>query len=84
MATHGQLIEAGDASGDEPPSPPWHPIRGPRDASTLFYAVLRKPVQGRDRNIWIGLLCIRHGGRQAFLEDQGWEEVKVEDIGVGA
>jgi hypothetical protein len=44
----------------------------------MWYAVLRK----RERGIFIGTLCIRHTGRQASLEQRGWEEVPVERIGV--
>ena len=80
VATHAQLIEAGDAPEREPPALPWHAVQGPSDASTALYAVLRKRVEGRDRAVWIGTLCIRYGGRQAFLEDRGWEEVSVADI----
>ena len=57
---------------------PWHPIQGPSDASTMWYAVLRK----RERGVFIGTLCIRHTGRQASLEQAGWEEVPVGAIGV--
>jgi len=44
----------------------------------MWYAVLRK----RERGIYIGTLCIRHTGRQASLEERGWEEVPVAEIGV--
>jgi hypothetical protein len=80
VATHAQLIEAGEASDRLPPERPWHPLQGPNDVSTLFYAVLRKKVRGREREAWIGLLCIRHGPRQASLEAAGWEEVQVDEI----
>ena len=79
MATQRQLAEAGLVDTTETPVSPWHPIQGPSDASTMWYAVLRK----RTRGIFIGTLCIRHTGRQASLEEQGWEEVPVEAIGVG-
>ena len=42
----------------------------------MWYAVLRK----RERGVFIGTLCIRHTGRQASLEERGWEEVPVEAI----
>ena len=78
MASRRQLSEAGIAPpGDDPPRP-WHAIQGPSDASTMWYAVLRK----RERGVFIGTLCFRHTGRQAFLEQQGWEEVPIADIGV--
>jgi hypothetical protein len=44
----------------------------------MWYVVLRKPVRG----IYIGTLCIRHTGRQTLLEEQGWEEVPIEQIGL--
>lgn len=78
VATRGQLVEAGFADADEQPLPPWYPIQGPRDASTMWYAVLRK----RERGVFIGTLCIRHTGRQNLLEERGWEEVAVGAIGV--
>ena len=80
VATHRQLIESGEATDTEPPSLPWHPVQGPRDASTAVYAVLRKRVQGRERSAWIGVLSIRYGDRQASLRKDGWEEVSVEEI----
>ena len=76
MATRGQLAEAGLVDDFEKPVRPWHPIQGPSDASTMWYAVLRK----RERGVFIGTLCIRHTGRQASLEEQGWTEVPVDEI----
>jgi hypothetical protein len=78
VATRRQLEDAGVVAGDNPPPRPWHPIQGPSDASTMWYAVLRKRAKG----VFIGTLCIRHTGRQASLEGQGWEEVPVAEIGV--
>jgi hypothetical protein len=77
VATRTQLVEAGETDSDDMPLKPWHPIQGPRDASTMWYAVLRK----RERGVFIGTLCIRHLDRQASLETAGWEEVPVEKIG---
>lgn len=75
----GQLIEAGLAGGDLlPPERPWHRIQGPDDASTLWYAVLRKQVRG----VHIGALAIRHQPHHASLLQEGWEEVGVTEIGV--
>jgi hypothetical protein len=62
---------------DERPPRPWHQIQGPSDASTMWYAVLRK----RERGVFIGTLCIRHTGRKTLLEERGWEEVPVAEIG---
>ena len=79
MATQRQLSEAGLVDDTETPVAPWHPIQGPSDASTMWYAVMRK----RTRGVFIGSLCIRHTGRQASLEGAGWEEVPIAAIGVG-
>jgi hypothetical protein len=79
VATASQLRDAGLV--DEVtyrPLPPWHPITGPDDASTMWYAVMRKETRG----VFIGTLCLRHIGRQASLAEQGWEEVPIEAIGV--
>ncbi|MDQ3935344.1 MAG: hypothetical protein M3340_12030 [Actinomycetota bacterium] len=80
VATRYQLAEAGvvESERDQPPRP-WHPI-GPSDATTMWYAVMRK----RTRGVFLGTLCIRHAGQRAQLERQGWEEVPVADIGAGA
>jgi hypothetical protein len=78
VATRNQLAAAGLVGEQEVPAKPWHPIRGPSDASTMWYSVLRK----RERGVFIGTLCIRHTGRQTLLEEQGWEEIPVGEIGV--
>jgi hypothetical protein len=78
VATLGQLIDAGLAAGDRPPERPWHRIQGPDDASTLWYAVLRKQVRG----VHIGALAIRHQPHHASLLQAGWEEVSVQEIRV--
>jgi hypothetical protein len=77
VATLEQLIALGVADGVEPPALPWHPVRGDRDASTLWYAVMRKETKG----IFIGTLVIRHSDHHASLLQQGWQEVPPEAIG---
>ena len=79
MATQRQLSDAGFVDETGKPVAPWHPVQGPGDASTMWYAVLRK----RTRGVFIGTLCIRHTDRQASLESDGWEEVPVEQIRAG-
>jgi hypothetical protein len=79
VATRRQLVDAGLADEGERPAAPWFPIRGDRDASTLWYAVLRK----RERGVFIGTLCIRHTDWHASLLEKGWEEVPVADIRLG-
>jgi hypothetical protein len=78
VATRTQLAEARLVDELDKPVKPWHQIQGPSDASTMWYAVLRK----RERGVFIGTLCIRHTGRQASLEEQGWEEIPVAEIRV--
>ena len=78
VATQRQLIDADLVDETETPVDPWFRIQGPSDASTMWYAVLRK----RERGVFIGTLCIRHTGRQTLLEQEGWEEVPVDGIGV--
>jgi hypothetical protein len=78
VATRGQLADAGLVDDEDRPVAPWHAIQGPSDASTMWYAVMRK----RTRGIFIGTLCIRHTGRQASLEAEGWEEVPIDAIGL--
>jgi hypothetical protein len=80
VATGRQLVEAGVARPDQPPPSPWHPVQGSGDASTMWYAVMRK----RTRGVFIGTLCIRHGGHHASLLQQGWQEVPVGEIAVQA
>jgi hypothetical protein len=67
------------APPDKPPERPWHRIQGTGDATTMWYAVMRKQV--RD-GVFIGALCIRHRDHHASLLNEGWQEVPVSDIGV--
>jgi hypothetical protein len=79
VATQRQLVAAGVAPEDAPPPRPWLRVQGTGDASTMWYAVLRK----RERGIFIGTLVLRHQDHHASLLRQGWEEVPIEEIGVG-
>jgi hypothetical protein len=76
VATQRQLVDAGVAPQDGMPPRPWHLVRGTGDATTLWYAVMRK----RTRGIFIGTLAIRHSDHHASLLTDGWEEVEVEEI----
>jgi hypothetical protein len=76
VATQRQLIDAGVAPEDDDPPRPWHRVRGDVDATTLWYAVMRKRTHG----IFIGTLAIRHSDHHASLLSEGWEEVDVEEI----
>jgi hypothetical protein len=78
VATARQLVEAGitTAANDDLPPRPWHRIQGTGDATTLWYAVMRKKTHG----IFIGTLVIRHSDHHASLLEEGWDEVEVEEI----
>ena len=76
VATQRQLIEAGIGPDDDDPPRPWHRVRGDVDATTLWYAVMRKQTHG----IFIGTLAIRHSDHHASLLAEGWEEVGVDEL----
>jgi hypothetical protein len=80
VATLRQLVEAGVTDAAEQPPRPWHPIQGTRDATTMWYAVLRK----RERGVFIGSLVLRHTPHHASLVQGGWQEVEPSQIGVPA
>ena len=77
VATQRQLIDAGVATPVEPPPRPWLRIQGTGDASTMWYAVMRK----RERGIFIGTLVLRHSPHYTLLGEQGWEEIPPDRIG---
>jgi hypothetical protein len=77
VATQRQLVEAGIAPADKPPAMPWLRIQGTGDATTMWYAVMRKQVR---EGVYIGSLCIRHGDHHASLLQAGWQEVPVPEI----
>ena len=79
VATRRQLVEAGVTPADGEPPRPWLRIQGTGDASTMWYAVLRK----QERGIWIGALAMRHQDHWQRLLDGGWEEVPIAEIGPG-
>jgi hypothetical protein len=76
VATLRQLDEAGLVAEDGRPERPWFPIQGTRDATTMWYAVMRKSV----RDKYIGALCIRHSDHHASLLQKGWQDVAIEEI----
>jgi hypothetical protein len=80
VATQRQLIDAGIAREDGPPPRPWLRIQGTGDASTMWYAVMRR----QERGVYIGTLVFRHAPHHTLLLERGWEEVPVGQIGVGA
>ncbi|HMJ02826.1 MAG TPA: hypothetical protein VK506_07785 [Conexibacter sp.] len=76
VATRRQLLEAGLATEAEPPPRPWLRIQGSDDATTMWYAVLRK----RERGVFIGALAIRHGAHHASLLQGGWDEIPLDEL----
>src|SRR3954470_8839738 len=66
VGVHRQLVEAGGAEEGGLPARAGFPSRAERDASTLWYAVMRK----RERGVYIGPLCIRHTSWHASLLDK--------------
>jgi hypothetical protein len=77
VATQRQLVEAGVVRSDEQPALPWHRVQGTRDASTMWYAVMRR----QERGVYIGTLVLRHTDHHASLLARGWEEVPFDRIG---
>jgi hypothetical protein len=76
VATMRQLAAAGVTDGAEPPPRPWHRIQGTGDATTMWYAVMRK----RERGVFIGALVLRHTDHHASLLQAGWQEVDPDEI----
>ena len=76
IATQRQLNEAGLGDGLTPPPRPWLRIQGTNDATTMWYALLRRQEKG----IFIGSLVLRHTDHYASLLAKGWEEVPVSEI----
>jgi hypothetical protein len=73
-------VAAGIAPQDGLAPRPWLRVQGTGDASTMWYAVMRK----RERGVFIGTLVLRHSPHHALLLTSGWEEVPVDGIGVEA
>ncbi len=76
MATQHQLVAAGIATQEQHPPRPWLRINATGDATTMWYAVLRK----REKGVFIGTLVFRHSPHHSSLLARGWEEVPVDEI----
>jgi hypothetical protein len=76
VATLRQLAEADMVDERNVPPRPWHPIQGTGDATTMWYAVLRR----RERGVFIGTLVLRHTSHHASLLQRGWQEVPIDEI----
>lgn len=77
VATQRQLIDAGIAEEDGTAPRPWLRIQGSSDATTLWFAVMRK----KEKGIFIGSLVLRHSDHHALLVQRGWQEIAVDEIG---
>ncbi len=80
VATQQQLVAAGVASPAGLPPRPWLRIQGTGDATTMWYAVMRK----QERGVFIGTLVFRHAPHHSLLLEQGWEEIAVSEIAAPA
>jgi hypothetical protein len=78
VATQHQLVEARIAPPAGIPPRPWLRVQGTGDASTMWYAVMRK----RERGVFIGTLVLRHSPHHALLMASGWQEIPPAEIGV--
>jgi hypothetical protein len=78
FATHTQLDAHGLLDENGRPRLPWRRIQATSDASTLWYALMRK----RSHGIWLGALVMRSADHYAKLLGEGWEEVPPERTGV--
>ena len=76
VATRAQLLSEGVATPQADPQRPWLRIRGTDDATTLWYAVMRR----QEKEIFIGSLVLRHSDHHALLLERGWAEVPVEEM----
>jgi hypothetical protein len=76
VATQHQLVDAGIAPEDGVPPRPWFRIQGTGDATTMWYAVMRRQEKG----IFIGSLVFRHSPHHSLLLERGWEEIPVDGI----
>jgi hypothetical protein len=81
VATGRQLDEAGMLLPTGAPPHPWLRVQGTGDASTMWYAVMRKQVR---EGVFIGTLVLRHSEHHASLLQQDWQEVPVSEISAPA
>ncbi len=77
IATLDQLVESEIVEIGDDPTMPWYRIDAPKDATTMWYAAMRKQEKG----IYLGTLTFRHCDHHSLLLTTGWEEVPVEEIG---
>jgi hypothetical protein len=80
VATQRQLVEAAVAAPDGTVPRPWLRIQGTGDATTMWFAILRR----EERGIFIGTMVLRHSPHHSLLVDRGWEEIPVAEISATA
>jgi hypothetical protein len=77
IATQKQLLAAGVPGAEgSAPERPWLRIAGSDDATTMWFAVLRKQEKG----VHIGRLVFRHSDTHSLLVERGWEDVAIDEI----
>lgn len=76
VATQRQLVEAAVATPDGTVPRPWLRIQGTGDATTMWFAIMRR----EERGIFIGSLVLRHSPHHSLLLERGWEEIPVPEI----
>ena len=76
VATQHQLVEARISPAGGLAPRPWLRIQGTGDATTMWYAVMRR----QERGIFIGTLVFRHSPHHSLLLEQGWEEIHHPEI----
>jgi hypothetical protein len=81
VATLRQLAEAGVVSEGELPQRPWHRIQGSSDATTLWYAVLRKRVKKRGTG---GPARLSEAGGRASSSERGTGGPAEDSIFIGS
>ena len=62
---------------EEYPPRPWLRIKGTDDATTMWFAVLRR----KEKGIHIGSLVFRQSDHYSLLLESGWQEVPLAEIG---
>jgi len=80
VATQHQLVAAGISPAAGLPPRPWLRIQGTGDATTMWYAVMRRQEKG----IFIGTLVFRHSPHHSLLLERGWEEIAFSEISAPA
>jgi len=77
FATHDQLREHELLDRDGRAQAPWHRVQAISNASTSWYALMRKRTHG----IWLGALLMRSADHYRKLLGEGWEEAPPERCG---